>query len=53
MNDLEKGPSHSVGVENLTIQAKCPLGLLENPDAEKLNCWLSRFIVEARRKDAW
>ena len=35
------------------IQARCPLGLLENPDAKKLNCWLSHFIVEARRKDAW
>ena len=35
------------------IQAKCPLGLLENPDTEELNCWLSRFIVEARRKDTW
>jgi len=33
------------------IQAKCPLDLLENPDAEKLNYWLSHFIVEARRKD--
>jgi len=27
------------------------LDLLENPDAEKLNYWLSHFIVEARRKD--
>jgi len=33
------------------VQAKCPLDLLENPDAKKLNYWLSRFIVEARRKD--
>ena len=29
----------------------CPLDLLEKPEAEKLNFWLSRFIVEARRKD--
>ena len=34
------------------IQAKCPLDLLENPDPEKLNYWLSHFIVEARRKDS-
>ena len=29
----------------------CPLDLLEKPEAEKLNFWLSRFVVEARRKD--
>ena len=29
----------------------CPLGLLEKPEAEKLNFWLSRFVVEVRRKD--
>ena len=28
-----------------------PLYLLEKPEAEKLNFWLSRFVVEARRKD--
>ena len=33
------------------IGDKCPLDLLENPEANKLNFWLSRFIVEARRKD--
>ena len=30
---------------------KCPLDLLEKPEAEKLNSWLSRFVVEAIRKD--
>ena len=30
---------------------KCPLDLLEKPEAEKLNSWLSCFVVEARRKD--
>ena len=29
----------------------CPLDLLKKPEAEKLNFWLSRFIVEVRRKD--
>ena len=29
----------------------CPLDLLEKPEAEKLNFWLSRLVVEARRKD--
>ena len=29
----------------------CPLDLLEKPEAEKLNFWLSCFVVEARRKD--
>ena len=29
----------------------CPLDLLEKPEAEKLNFWLSRFVVEARCKD--
>ena len=29
----------------------CPLDLLEKPEAEKLNFWLSRFVVEARRRD--
>ena len=29
----------------------CPLDLLEKPEVEKLNFWLSRFVVEARRKD--
>ena len=29
----------------------CPLGLLEKPEAEKLNFWLSCFVVEVRRKD--
>ena len=29
----------------------CPLDLLEKPEAEKLNFWLSRFDVEARHKD--
>ena len=27
------------------------LDLTEKPEAEKLNFWLSRFVVEARRKD--
>ena len=30
---------------------QCPTDLLENPEAEKLNFWLSRFVIEARRKD--
>ena len=30
---------------------KCPEDLLENPKAESLNFWLSRFVVEARRAD--
>ena len=30
---------------------KCPLDLLEKPEAEKLNFWLFRFVVEARHKD--
>ena len=30
---------------------KCPEDLLENPRAESLNFWLSRFVVEARRAD--
>ena len=62
MNDLEKGRRIAWAMRTFTdwrdernkcsaIQAKCPLGLLENPDAEKLNCWVFRFIVEARHKD--
>ena len=34
------------------VHAKCPLDLLENPDAKKLNYWLSCFIMEARHKDS-
>ena len=30
---------------------QCPTDLLENPEAEKLNFWLSRVVIEARRKD--
>ena len=30
---------------------ECPQNLLENPTAELLNYWLSRFVVEARRAD--
>ena len=29
----------------------CPLDSLEKPKAEKLNFWLSCFVVKARRKD--
>ena len=36
---------------NLQLKEKCPLHLFEKPDAEKLNLWLSCFVVEARRKD--
>jgi len=35
------------GISVLLSKQKCPLGLLENPDTEKLNC-LSHFIVEAK-----
>ena len=30
---------------------KCPQDLLEKPEAEELNFWLSCFVVEARCKD--
>ena len=30
---------------------QCPSDLLERPSAEKLNYWLSRFVVECRRVD--
>ena len=36
---------------NSEMGEKCPLDLFEKPDAEKLNRWLSRFVVEARRQD--
>ena len=29
----------------------CPSDLLEHPDVQLLNFWLSRFVVEARRED--
>ena len=29
----------------------CPVDLLETNNAELLNFWLSRFVVEARRED--
>ena len=34
-----------------TDDKKCPYNLLEKPVADKLNYWLSRFVVEARRSD--
>ena len=37
----------SEGIPALT----CVPSLFEKPDAEKLNRWLSRFVVEARRQD--
>ena len=33
------------------VKEKCPTDLFEKPDAEKLNRWLSLFVVEARYKD--
>ena len=30
---------------------QCPLDLFEKPEAEELNYWVSRFVVETRRKD--
>ena len=30
---------------------QCPSDLLECPSAEKLNYWLSRFVIECRRVD--
>lgn len=30
---------------------ECPLDLLENPEANNLNFWLSRFVIKARHKD--
>ena len=30
---------------------KCPKDLLESPNVDTLNFWLSRFVVEARRED--
>ena len=36
---------------NSEMGEKCPLDLFEKPDEEKLNRWLSRFVVEARRQD--
>ena len=30
---------------------QCPIDLLEKPNGERLNHWLSRFVVEARRGD--
>ncbi len=34
-----------------SAKGKCPLTLLENPRADALNYWLSRFVVEVRRED--
>ena len=36
---------------NSEMGEKCPLDLFEKPDEEKLNLWLSRFVVEARCQD--
>ena len=33
------------------VEEQCPDDLLENPDALRLNRWLSRFVVECRRED--
>ena len=30
---------------------QCPSDLFESPSAEKLNYWMSRFVVESRRSD--
>ncbi len=30
---------------------ECPEDLLDNPDTQKLNYWLSRFVTEVRRQD--
>ena len=30
---------------------ECPEDLLDNPDTQNLNCWLSRFVAEMRRQD--
>ena len=34
-----------------TADQQCPENLLENPISDRLNYWLSRFMVEARRAD--
>ena len=36
---------------SILLSKQNPLGLLENPDAGKLNYWLSCFIVEVRCKN--
>ena len=33
------------------MREKCPLDIFEMPDTEKLNRWLSHFVVQARRQD--
>ena len=33
------------------VDDQCPIDLLEKPNGEHLNHWLSRFVVKARRSD--
>ena len=41
------------GVRSETrVLEQCPKNLLKEPNAELLNYWLSRFVVEARREDS-
>ncbi len=36
---------------NNSSEEKCPHNLLDNPDPNKINKWLSRFVTEVRKKD--
>lgn len=36
---------------NATSEEQCPENLLIEPEVDKLNYWLSRFVVETRRED--
>lgn len=36
---------------NKNVAEQCPENLLEAPTVDRLNYWLSRFVVEAHRKD--
>ena len=36
---------------NKSVEEQCPDDLLESPVVDRLNYWLSRFVVEVRRED--
>ena len=44
-------PSLGESSEESKLDGICPSDLLEHPDVQLLNFWLSRFVVEARRED--